>query len=85
MRTAIVVLLLLTGCTTKPVTVHDDIINRQCPATLLDDGGHGWTDQDSRQVGISQRRCKDLYGQDSCLRKLRKVGIMRYVAVCRSL
>lgn len=85
MRIAIIALLLLTSCTTKPVTVHDDITNRQCPATILDDGGHGWTDQDSRQADISRRRCRDLYGPDSCLRKLRKVGIMRYVAICRSL
>ena len=82
-------LLLLVGCSTiriKEPTSHDDLLNRTCPSTILQIAEgvmEGWTDVDDDQVLVSRKRCKQLYGDSSCLHKLTKVGPMRYTAVCR--
>jgi hypothetical protein len=87
----IITILLAAGCSTsqpKTPTIHDDVVNSQWPRTvlLLAEGvNEGWTEADDAQVEVSRKRCRQLFGDNSCLRKLTKVGIMRYTAVCRSL
>lgn len=82
-------LLLSVGCTTiriKEPTIHDDLINRTCPSTILiiaEEVTEGWTTRDDEQVLVSRKRCKQLYGDSSCLHKLTKVGPMRYTVICR--
>ena len=87
----VITTLLAAGCSTpqpKTTTIHDDLLNRHCPRTVLliaEGVNEGWTEADDAQVEVSRKRCRQLFGDNSCLRKLTKVGIMRYTAVCRSL
>lgn len=86
---AILLILVLSSCSVPSggITIHDDPVNAECPHIILqiaDDVTEGWTDTDTAQVEISRKRCKTRFGDKSCLRKLTKVGKMRYTATCRS-
>lgn len=76
MRYILLLLLLLTSCTTpsKPVPVP----TTDCPPPVLID-----TNAADPQVGVSERRCRQLYPPNGCLSELRRVGELRYVAKCK--
>lgn len=74
---------LASSCATpqQPTPPVPDAHCRQ-PERVLGVEGLEWLPQDDEQVRISMRRCKEKFGDKSCLRTLVKWGTLRYTATC---
>lgn len=56
---------------------------QECPMTVCFGCGNPWTDLEVTQALISNKRCKQKYGENYCLVRLVKYNDLQWSAVCR--
>lgn len=87
---SIFILLFFPACaSTEERSVLLDPLVTACPPTIVEircsSPQCDWEERDNVQLEISRRRCRDLFGDRTCLKRLVKVRPHGYTATCRKL